>query len=182
MRHVRFRAGACMPQVLTLAMLPALAGCTIPKAVNPVEIYRTVTGAVDEGRPPPPGLDRGRPNLASVPPRPERPPPEVRDAISAALVANREQSRAALAPRAVPARPGQAAPGDPAIPASPPARASLAGAPAIPWSDTAPRARPPQGGGPAAAPEPAPPAIPDLAPAPPPPDLLGPPPRPELRP
>jgi hypothetical protein len=152
-----------------------LGGCSVPKEVNPVEIYRTVSGAADAGRPPPPGMDRPRPNLASVPPRPERPPPEVRDAVSAALAADRERSREALAPREVPARLGAASPGDPPIPAAPPPRPSLAGAAAVPWSEAPPR----RGrAAPAAPAEPEPPAMPDFAPAPPPPDLLGPPPRP----
>jgi hypothetical protein len=153
-----------------------LGGCSVPKAVNPVEIYRTVSGAADAGRPPPPGMDRPRPNLASVPPRPERPPPEVRDALSAALAADRERSREALAPRVAPARPGAASPGDPAIPAAAPPRPSLAGAPSVPWSGAPPRRGQ---AAPAVPAEPeAPPAMPDLAPPPPPPDLLGLPPRP----
>jgi hypothetical protein len=164
-------------QAGVLLVLAALGGCSVPKDVNPVEIYRRISGEADAGRPPPPGMDRPRPNLASVPPRPERPPPEVRDAISAALAADRERSREALAPRAEPARFPAASPGDPAIPAAPPPRPSLAGAPAVPWSEA-----PPRRGGAAAPAEPeAPPAMPDLAPAPPPPDLLGaPPPPPRL--
>lgn len=158
----------------------ALPGCEIPKEINPVEIYRTVSGEADAGRLPPPGMDRPRPSLGSVPPRPERPPPEARDAISAALALNRTQSREPLALRTVPA-PAAAgvAPGEPSLPAAPPPRAALTSAPAIPWTgpgDPAPASR---GRGPAAAPEPAPPpAMPDFAPAAPPPDLLGPPPAP----
>ncbi|MBL6077139.1 hypothetical protein JMJ56_03910 [Belnapia sp. T18] len=156
-----------------------LGGCSVPKDVNPVEIYRRISGEADAGRPPPPGMDRPRPNLASVPPRPERPPPEVRDAVSAALAVDRERSRDVLAPRGEPARFRAASQGDPAIPAAPPPRASLAGAPSVPWSEGAPR----RGrAAPAVLDEPAaPPAMPDLAPAPPPPDLLGaPPPPPRL--
>ena len=155
-----------------------LGGCSVPKDVNPVAIYRRISGEDDANRPAPPGMDRPRPNLASVPPRPERPPPEVRDAVSAALAADRERSREALAPRAAPARFGAASPGDPTIPAAPPPRASLAGAPSVPWSEGAPRrgrAAPVVPG------EPAAPAMPDLAPAPPPTDLFGaPPPPPRL--
>jgi hypothetical protein len=169
------RAGAGMLLAL------ALAGCDIPKEVNPVEIYRAISGEADAGRPPPPGMDRPRPNLASVPPRPERPPPEVRDAISAALAANRSQSREPLAPRTGSVPPGRAAaPGDPSIPAAPPPRPALTAAPAIPWTGAAPRGRPASPLAPAdTTPEPAaPPAMPDFAPAPPPPDLLGQPRRP----
>ncbi|WP_043339871.1 hypothetical protein [Belnapia moabensis] len=157
-----------------------LGGCSVPKDVNPVGIYCRISGEADADRPPPPGMDRPRPNLASVPPRPERPPPEVRDAVSAALAADRERSRDALAPRNEPARFGAASPGDPTIPVAPPPRASLAGAPSVPWSEGAPR-RPGQAA-PVVPEEPAaPPMVPDLAPAPPPPDLLGaPPPPPRL--
>jgi hypothetical protein len=164
-----------------LALTLALAGCEIPKEINPVHIYRELSGAAEADRLPPPGLDRPRPNLASVPPRPERPPPEVRDAISAALAADRARSREALAARTGRARP---VPGDAAWPAAPPLRPALAAAPAIPWAEPAPRSRPAD---PAAAPtapaqtvpEPvALPAMPDFAPPPPPPDLLGQPRRP----
>ncbi len=110
----RHRAGAAMIVAL------ALAGCDVPKEVNPVYIYRAISGEADAGRPPPPGLDRPRPNLASVPPRPDRPPPEVRDALSAALAADRARSREALA-RTRSARPLA---GDPAWPAAPPPRAA----------------------------------------------------------
>jgi hypothetical protein len=92
---------------------------------------------------------------------------------------DRSQSREPLEPRARPAPPQAAAPGELPVPGAPPPRAALANAPAIPWNDAAPRARPTAPGRssqPAAqpAPEPmAPPAMPDFAPAPPPPDLLG---------
>jgi hypothetical protein len=68
-----------------LGLLALLAGCDVPKDVNPVEIWRRVSGEADADRPAPPGLDRPRPNLGMVPPRPDRPPPEVRDAVTAAL-------------------------------------------------------------------------------------------------
>ncbi|MFC7693142.1 hypothetical protein ACFQY5_29855 [Paeniroseomonas aquatica] len=78
-------------------------------------------------------MDRPRPSLGSVPPRPERPPPEARDAISAALALNRTQSREPLALRTVPAPPAAGvAPGEPSLPAAPPPRAALTSAPAIP--------------------------------------------------
>ena len=114
----------------------SLAGCEVPKEVNPVEIYRTISGEADAGRLPPPGMDRPRPSLGSVPPRPERPPPEARDAISAALALDRSESRDPLAARSQPAPPAAAAaPGDPLLPAAPPPRAALTSAPAIPWVD-----------------------------------------------
>ena len=105
----------------------SLAGCEIPKEVNPVEIYRTISGEADAGRLPPPGMDRPRPSLGSVPPRPERPPPEARDAISAALALNRAESRDPLGRRSVPAPPSAASPGDPLMPAgaAAPGRADL---------------------------------------------------------
>ena len=157
------------PGLGLLAM--SLAGCEIPKEVNPVEIYRTISGEADAGRPPPPGMDRPRPSLGSVPPRPDRPPPEARDAISAALALDRTESRDPLGRRTVPAPATEASPGDPLMPGAPPSRAALTSAPAIPWGGSAPAG---PRSNPATAPEPAPPpAMPDFAPAAPPPDLLG---------
>lgn len=171
---------------MLLACLP-LGGCDIPKQVNPVWIYREVTGLSDQDRPPPPGLDQAYPNLASVPPRPDRPPPEVRAAISAELERDRAQSREPLTLRTVP---GPAAasplPGGPDLPAAPPPRPSLAAAPRIPWTESAPaqQTTPRSAASPQAAEPEAPrlPNLPEAAPAPPPPDLLGapPPPSPDL--
>ena len=186
-------ARACLARSSRLLALPvalSLGACSVPDEVNPVLIYRRISGEAEAGRLPPPGMDDPRPNLASVPPRPERPPPEVRDAISAALAADRAASRAPLDPRASRAAATAALGG---MPAAPPPRAALGGAPAIPWQEAVPAAvqRSPNPGpapspGPtrARAPEPAapPPAalpeMPDEAPAPPPPDLLGQPRRP----
>ena len=164
------------------AIALALGGCSIPKEVNPVVIYREVTGIADEGRLPPPGLDLPFPNLSVVPPRPERPPLGLREGVTNALVADRARSRDPLEPDSVAAPvPGFApAPGQPPIPAGPPERPSLAGAPPIPWLDPVPAAAPARPG-PAAAPTvvPAPePVMPAAPPAAPPPDLLGPPPPP----
>ncbi|MCB4822916.1 hypothetical protein [Roseicella aerolata] len=176
------RAGVMAP-LLCLA----LAACSVPDEVNPVSIYRRISGAADADRLPPPGMDRPTPSLHTVPPRPERPAPEVREAISAALADDRARSRDPLVLRTVPApgaRGGMTL-GEPPMPAAPPPRPALAGAPRIPWNDApvAPRAQPQAA--PAAPGAPAPPALapalpemPEEAPAPPPPDLLGPPPRP----
>ena len=65
--------------------------------LNPAAIWREVSGANNAARPAPPGLDRPFPSLGSVPPRPERPSPEVRDAITAALTADRSRSREPVA-------------------------------------------------------------------------------------
>ncbi|MDB5372569.1 MAG: hypothetical protein JWP04_1211 [Belnapia sp.] len=179
-RSAGYQAGA------SLLLGCMLAGCAVPKEVNPVEIYRTISGEADAGRLPPPGMDRPRPSLGSVPPRPERPPPEVRDALSAALAMDRAQSREPLAFGAAASWGGAAvpgrSPGDPSMPVAPPPRASLANAPAVSWTGaatraTGPRDQPVPGRVPEATPM-QPPAMPDFAPAPPPPDLLGAPPRP----
>lgn len=172
MRH-RARRGGSLAWVMALPL--ALTGCAVPKEINPFEIYRTLSGEADAGRPPPPGMDRPRPNLATVPPRPERPPPEVRDAISAALAADRAEARRPMPARPVP--PATAAPGEPPLPAGPPPRPALAAAPAIPWTTEPPRPRA-TAADPAPAPAAPPPAMPEVAPAPPPPDLLGQPRRP----
>ncbi|MDO9712405.1 hypothetical protein [Paracraurococcus lichenis] len=173
------------------ALLCALAGCSVPEEVNPVAIYNRISGNDDARRPAPPGMDLPSPNLASIPPRPERPPPELRNAISAALAEDRTRSREPLLLRSIPA-PGAAvggAPRDQVMPAAPPPRASLAAAPRIPLTEApagqptaAPRAEPGQGAPPrpGAAPAPALPEMPAEAPAPPPPDLLGAPDRPRL--
>jgi len=141
-RHPRERgraeqAGPVALVRLALACL-LLAGCDIPKAVNPVAIYREVTGLADQDRPPLPGLDQPFPNLASVPPRPEPPPAAVRESISAALASDRAESREPLALRTVPGpvvRGGAASPGEPPVPAAPPPRPSLAAAPRVPWTE-----------------------------------------------
>jgi len=175
------------------------------QAFNPAAIWREVSGANDAARPAPPGLDQPFPSLGSVPPRPERPSPEVRDAITAALTADRSRSREPVALRTAPGGGASTAGG---MAAGPPPRPALAAAPPVPWVE-APRVR--SGGGavpsaapstapvagpvpstrtgaasPASAPAPAPaplPEVPDAAPALPPPDLLGappPPPSPDL--
>lgn len=144
-----------------LALL--LGGCSVPDEVNPVQIYRRISGAADQGRPPPPGLDRPFPNLAQVPPRPERPPLAAREAVSGVLEADRGRSRTPLEPG--PAGPGEqepsfaAAPGNPPLPAGPPPRAALVGAAPIPWDlppDALPAAAPRPLPGPAEAPRPLP--------------------------
>ncbi|TCZ66672.1 hypothetical protein [Roseicella aquatilis] len=174
------RVGRCIRAgAITLLLLAP--GCSrLPSQLDPVDFWSRFTGRADQNRLPPPGLDRPVPSLASVPPRPERPPIELRSAITEALSDDRASSREPLVLRTVPA-PG-AAPatpsGDPSMPGTPPPRPALAAAPAIPWAAPAPRPEAP-GRRPEAAP--ATPALPDMprqAPAAPPPELLGPPPRP----
>jgi hypothetical protein len=168
-----------------------LGGCSVPDPVNPVLIWNRISGADDAKRPTPPGLERPFPSLGSVPARPDRPSTASRDAISAALAADRARSRDPVALRPAPG--GGDAGGGPAaagVAAGPPARASLAAAPRIPWTDTPAPAQPAAGGNPGRAAPPVPdgppprpqvPEVPDAAPAPPPPDLLGaPPPAPDL--
>lgn len=168
-----------------------LGACEVPRALNPAEIYREVSGANDAARPRPPGLDDPFPSLHTVPPRPERPSPETRDAITAALAADRNRSREPLALREAPGGGAGSAP-PPGMAAGPPPRPSLAAAPRIPWAE-APQAPARSGDTPSAprspaaarpqAPAPAAPEVPDAAPAPPPAELLGappPPPAPDL--
>src|SRR3954454_1563470 len=121
-------AGAAAAAILLL-----LGGCTVPKEVAPLEIWRRVSGAADQGRLPPPGMDDPSPNLATVPPRPERPSAESRAALTAALAADRGRSREPIALRQVPAGPAAPSPGSPLVPGAPPRPAALATAPAIPW-------------------------------------------------
>ncbi len=172
------------PGILLLPLL--LGACEVPKEINPVWIYDQVSGRADRARPAPPGLDRPFPNLASVPPRPEKPPLAVREQLSAALATDRTQSRSPLEPRAGAAEPSFApAPGTPPLPGRPPPPPQLAGARPIPWDGpdvepTAPgqRAAPPAGtapAGPASGPAP---TVPASRPSGPPPDLLAPPPPP----
>lgn len=169
-----------------IAACLGLAACSMPKEVNPVWIAREISGAADADRPPPPGLDQPFPNLASVPPRPERPPAATREAISAALREDRALSRGPLVLRSVPGPEGfpAPAPGEPALPSGPPPRPALAGAPRIPWTEAPPPSAP-RPTAPAAAPASRPgsatPVLPEMpreAPPPPPPDLLGGPPAP----
>jgi len=159
-----------------LALAGLLAACEIPRPLNPVLIYNRISGRDEALRPPPPGLDGPRPNLGSIPPRPERPPPGATDAISAALTEDRLRSREALADRATPAPAAGFAPGKPPVPGGPPPPPPLAAAPAIPWDrPIGPAAAPGPGPGAPALPQAAPPAapMPSAPPPPPPPDLLG---------
>lgn len=130
---------------LFLAGLPlalALGGCATPAQINPRALGRDISGAAQDARLPPPGMDRPTPNLASVPPIPERPDLAAREALTRRLEAERGASR-----EEIPVGRAQAplnerdAPGQPPIPARPPAPPSLAAAPAIPW--TPPRVAPP---------------------------------------
>lgn len=170
--------GSVAPGILLLPLL--LGACAVPKEINPVWIYDQVSGRADRARPVPPGLDQPYPNLASVPPRPEKPPLAVREQLSVALATDRAQSRSPLEPRAGAAAAVFApAPGTPPLPGLPPPPAQLAGARPIPWDG--PGVEPPapapaaaQPGVQPAAAGPAPAARPATAP----PDLLAPPPPP----
>ncbi|MCW8084555.1 hypothetical protein [Sabulicella glaciei] len=155
-----------------LLLAAMLAGCG-GESPQFGRLWREATGQEAAGRLAPPGIDRPAPNLASVPPIPERPDLAARQSLTRRL----EEDRSA-AERPAPRRdPGatEAAPGAPDIAAAPPAPPRIANAPAVPWT-------PPRGGpaapsiGPAPTPGevPAPPPPELLAPAPPPPDLLAP--------
>lgn len=152
-------------RLAALLLLALTAACgQVPNDANPVWIWREVTGRNDGGRLPPPGLDGPRPNLASVPPRPERPSAAQRAAVSDALAADRAASRVPLAPERDAPPAADVAPGTPPLPVGPPPPPTLAAAPRVPWTEPAR----PGAAGPVA------PALPELPPAPPPPDLLAP--------
>ena len=87
------RRGAALCGALAL-----LSGCAIPRDIDPRLIAANIFGAHLEGREPPPGLDRPYPTLGSVPARPVAPDPAERARLSAALAADREQSREPLPP------------------------------------------------------------------------------------
>jgi len=165
-----------------LLPLLTLAACEVPAQLNLRLIGRDISGAANETRLPPPGMDRPSPNLASVPPIPQRPDPAARLALTLGLQAQRDLLNIPL-PEGRPDAPltEGVAEGQPRVPAGPPRPAVLARAPFIPWTTQAP-ARAAQ---PAAANEPPPeqitpgdvPALPTadlLAPALPSPDLLAP--------
>jgi hypothetical protein len=127
---------------ITLLALLVLSGCAVPGQLDLRRVGRDISGAAQEARLPPPGLDRPPPNLASVPPIPERPNPATRLAVTQGLQAQRDLLNTPLPDRRAdsPLAEG-AAPGQPSIPAGPPRPAVLARAPVIPWT-TGPALRP----------------------------------------
>lgn len=148
-----------------------------PESVGPV--WERITGPAYEGRDAPPGADGTFPNLGTIPARPTVPDPAVRDALTAALAAERERSRNPLDPerRPEPMRPAGTE-GDRSMPLRAPAPAALTAVPRIPWDD-APAAPRPAVPAAQAAPTPpaAAPAMPQMdtaPPAPPPAELLAP--------
>ncbi|UPY38591.1 hypothetical protein [Sediminicoccus sp. KRV36] len=155
-----------------------LSACAVPGQINLRLIGRDISGAAAESRLPPPGMDRPSPNLASVPPIPERPDPAVRLAITTRLQGQRDALNEPLPDRRADSTLTEGAAGGVLpIPAGPPRPVALARAPAIPWTTAAPPAAPRgMGPRPAAAPEPpldewiTPGAVPDL----PSPELLAP--------
>ncbi len=159
-----------------LLPLLALSACETPRQLDLRLLGRDISGASAEARLPPPGLDRPSPNLASVPPIPERPDPAARLALTQQLQAQRDLLNEPL-PARRPASPltEGAASGQPPIPAGPPRPVSLSRAPVIPWTTGAASAGPGRGPGSPEAPAPEAPTpgdLPDL----PSPDLLAPPP------
>ncbi|MFZ4408809.1 MAG: hypothetical protein ACOYOH_15810 [Paracraurococcus sp.] len=178
MRALRLRRGGFGAGLL-ICLLGG--GCAVPEPLDPVAIYNRVSGKDDETRLPPPGMDRPLPNLASIPPRPERPPLGFRQSVTDALANDRASARDPLVLRSVPApgASGGALAGEPPMPAAPPRRANLAAAPGIPWGEAPARPRALiDGATMPAAPAPTLPEMPAEAPAAPPAELLGPPPLP----
>lgn len=122
-----------------LVCLLLLAGCETPGQINLRFIGRDISGAAGEARLPPPGLDRPSPNLASVPPIPERPDPAARLALTTQLQTQRDLLNQPLADRRPDSRLTEgAASGQPPIAAGPPRPAALARAPVISWTTSAP--------------------------------------------
>jgi hypothetical protein len=166
---------------LLLAVLLLGTGCSAgqgPEDIGP--LFSRITGPAFEGRDPPPGTDQPFPNLGTIPPRPVLADPAVRDALTAALEAERQRSRNPLDPemRPEPVRPA-GTPGDRSMAMRPPGPPPLAAAPRVPW-EPPPLAGPapvaPAARRPAQPPAPSP-ALPDIGtapPAPPPADLLAP--------
>ncbi|MBW8268913.1 hypothetical protein K1J50_05380, partial [Caldovatus sp. SYSU G05006] len=86
-------AGGRARGAVLLAAL-ALGGCgVLPDEINPVVIWSHATGASAADRLPPPRLDEPYPDLGTVPPRPDRPDPQAREALTAALAAERARAR-----------------------------------------------------------------------------------------
>lgn len=142
-------------QAWPLVFLAFLGGCDAAERIA----RGGLVGVNLPERAPPPGLDAPWGNLGQVPARPDRPDPQMRRALDAALASDRMAAVQPLAPRGVAGGAGPALDGEPPVPGAPPPRASLRAAPAIPW------ARP-------ARPEPVPEI--GVAPALPMPDLLAP--------
>ena len=173
-------AGQARPCLLLPLLL--LTACEVPGQINPRLLARDISGAAAEARLPPPGLDRPYPNLASVPPIPDRPDPAARLAITTELQERRDELSQPLPDRRrdTPLTEG-AAGGQPPIAARPPPPAALSRAPVIPWTVSGAPVAPPRGTTTAAPPlpEPEPEApTPGEVPALPSADLLGAPPPP----
>lgn len=107
-------------RVLTIAALAALPlALTACEGTGPIATLGRVFGPATEGRERPPGLDGGTyPALGTVPPRPDRPDPAVRHALTDRLAREREVSRDELPAGAMSqggfGRPATGLPGPPA--------------------------------------------------------------------
>lgn len=117
--------------MLPLALL--LAGCAVPSQLDFRALGRDASGATAGTRLLPPGLDLPTPNLAMVPPVPDRPDTATRDGLTRRLEADRARSLAPLPPRDAPAPPQPEAPGRPPIAAAPPPPPRLTAATPVPW-------------------------------------------------
>lgn len=128
-REWRGQAHLAAKAALAAASL-TLGACVGSPAEGPFEFYRQLSGEALQGRPLPPGLDRGSPNLGSVPQRPDRGPASIRAELSSLLATNRAAAANPLASGApVPDRP--ATEGGTVVPAGPPPPPRLAPAPPI---------------------------------------------------
>lgn len=168
------------PVLQAMPLLLLLAACTAESMPDPARFWRDASGRSADQRLAPPGMDRPAPNLASVPPVPERPDIAARRSLTAALEADRAAAASPAPPTPTATLPGEAVPGSPPIAAAPPPPPRLAAARPIPAA-RGPAAPPvllePDGTvlAPREVPALPPPEL--LAPAPPSPDLLAPAPR-----
>ena len=143
----RLRRRACAAFGVLCLLL--LSGCaSAPAAINPVDWYHDIEGGpISRKQPPIPGANAPYPNLANVPQPPQYLPPAERDAISAALLAQRthaeRQALLAPLPASSATQPASPAPAPAQPPTAPPAAAGASPAPTSPPTPAADEAPPP---------------------------------------
>ncbi|MDD2861802.1 MAG: hypothetical protein PHI71_12140 [Acidiphilium sp.] len=92
--RARYRRAAL--RMAPMLALLASSGCA---TINPIKAFHEYEGgAISKNPPPPPGLNRPSPNLASVPPKPKPIAPELQRSIRAQLEAANHNQNALAAP------------------------------------------------------------------------------------